>query len=186
VCARALADRGASVVIIELDSSSPQLSTVLALGNATSVKELVTTQRRPGARTTADESLDANWHGVTVIPYLAADVPPDPGDSAYLADDPRLHAWIDRLRSGFDWILIDCPPLLQASDAALLAPRVDAVLLVATGGRTRFDSFRQVAAELTETGANLTGVIFVDGRDQPKHYQRRRIYRRGRRYVVSH
>ena len=66
---------------------------------------------------------------------------------------------IDNLRSQFDIVLIDAPPLLPVTDGALLASIADGVVLVVHHGSTKHQEVRAAVDRLTAVNARLFGVV---------------------------
>jgi Mrp family chromosome partitioning ATPase len=64
----------------------------------------------------------------------------------------------------FDVLVIDSPPILPASDALILAPNTDGVLLVIKAGELNRDMVGRAIEQLRNTKANLLGVVlnYVD------------------------
>jgi polysaccharide biosynthesis transport protein len=69
---------------------------------------------------------------------------------------------ITQWRNEYDHIIIDTPPLVGLSDALVLSPFADAVLLVARSGRTTQQSLRRARDILARVNAHTTGVIIND------------------------
>ncbi len=67
---------------------------------------------------------------------------------------------LKELREDYDIVLIDAPPLLPVTDAALLASQADGAILVVRHGKTTADQVRAAADRLTSVGAEPAGVIF--------------------------
>jgi len=65
----------------------------------------------------------------------------------------------------FNYVLIDSPPLLAVTDALLVAPQVDGVLLVTSGGDTSRDAVQAARDLLLSAGAKLLGVL-INGADK--------------------
>ncbi|MCX5770573.1 MAG: polysaccharide biosynthesis tyrosine autokinase [Candidatus Hydrogenedentes bacterium] len=59
----------------------------------------------------------------------------------------------------FDHVIIDTPPELLLSDAKLLAPVVDGVVVVVGAGVSTLGMFRRCMADLEQVGANLLGIV---------------------------
>jgi capsular exopolysaccharide synthesis family protein len=76
---------------------------------------------------------------------------------AELLSNGRLKALLQRLEPLFDWIIIDSPPAVPVSDAAMLANFCDGVLLVVRSNSTPVDAARRARAEFT--GRNVVGVV---------------------------
>jgi protein-tyrosine kinase len=72
-------------------------------------------------------------------------VPPNPSE---LLTSPVLEATLKTAREVFDWVVIDSPPVLALSDAAVIAPLCDAILLVVHAGVTPSKLVRQAAERL--------------------------------------
>ncbi len=62
----------------------------------------------------------------------------------------RLEALLARLAPAFDWILIDSPPTVPVSDAAIIAKLCDGVLMVVRSGSTPFDLAQRACQEFQE------------------------------------
>ena len=79
------------------------------------------------------------------------------------------------LNEEWDMVLIDSPPVMAATDAAVLASRVDGVLLVVKPGSTKLGACEQTVEQLRRSGANLLGVVLNDvplGRSRYNYYYR--------------
>jgi protein-tyrosine kinase len=78
----------------------------------------------------------------------------NPGE---LVANGRLKFLLSRVEPLFDWIIIDSPPAVPVSDAALLADYCDGVLMVVRSNSTPFDIARKARQEFN--GKNLIGVV---------------------------
>jgi non-specific protein-tyrosine kinase len=83
-------------------------------------------------------------------------LPPRPAD---LLGSRRMEQLIARLRNEADMVLFDTPPVIAVTDAAVLATRVDGVLLVLQAGQTRRDRAREARQKLEKVKANIIGVV---------------------------
>lgn len=72
-----------------------------------------------------------------------------------------MDALMIRLRSSFDLILMDAPPVLAVADARTLAARGDAVILLARWRRTPARAVADAARLLHQSGASLLGVALT-------------------------
>jgi capsular exopolysaccharide synthesis family protein len=66
---------------------------------------------------------------------------------AELVANGRMKLLFDRLEPLFDWIIVDSPPAVLVSDAALLANYCDGVLLILRSNATPVDAARRAAQE---------------------------------------
>jgi protein-tyrosine kinase len=72
---------------------------------------------------------------------------------------PAVKAAIDQLRSSFAWVVLDGPPVTVYSDAAILAPLVDGVVLVVEAERTRWEVVTQAKRTIEESGGRILGAV---------------------------
>jgi capsular exopolysaccharide synthesis family protein len=74
-------------------------------------------------------------------------------------------------RAQADFVLVDAPPAGALADAAVLAPRLDGILLVVSAGHTKRDLARRAREQLDRVNANLLGVVLTDVREDDKLYR---------------
>lgn len=72
---------------------------------------------------------------------------------------PGWSALIRGLRAQFELVIIDSPPLDRAFTGIVLAPHVDATVLVVAAESTRASAVRTLRDRLAEVGSNTAGVI---------------------------
>jgi len=92
--------------------------------------------------------------GLAVLP--AGDRPPNPSE---LLGSRRLRELLGLLTQHVDMVVIDSPPVLPVTDAAVLAQSVDGVLLVIDAGETRRGIAQHAVESLRQVGANVIGVV---------------------------
>lgn len=85
---------------------------------------------------------------------------------AELVASGRMSTLLKRLEPLFDWIIVDSPPAVAVSDAALLANYCDGVILVVRSNATPFDVAKRARKEF---GDNLVGVV-LNGVDTLPEY----------------
>lgn len=73
-----------------------------------------------------------------------------------------LSAAIDELRTRYDLVLLDAPPILAAADALLLGPAADATVLVFRWNRTPQGAVVEAIADLDRVGAPVTAMIVTE------------------------
>lgn len=82
--------------------------------------------------------------------------PPNPLE---LVERPAFGLLIRELLSKFDHVVVDSPAAVYGSDAAVIAAKAGAALVIARKGRSRVGSLQDLVATLSETPAKLAGVI---------------------------
>jgi capsular exopolysaccharide synthesis family protein len=84
---------------------------------------------------------------------------PTPPNPAELLGSGRMSTLLAEWRTSADVVILDTPPLLAVTDAAVLAARADGVVLVAAVNETKREALKQSMAILEGTGARLLGVV---------------------------
>ena len=91
-------------------------------------------------------------------------IPSNPTD---LLGSEKMKDLLSTLSASYDYVVIDCPPMLVADPQVLLG-LADGVLLVLVPGRTRKEVVRAIKEQVEHTGVRLLGVVF--NRLQPGHH----------------
>ncbi len=71
----------------------------------------------------------------------------------------KMKTLMNKLVERYDFVILDSPAVLLATDAAVLSVHADATLLVAWAGKSRKVNLRQAAEQLREVNANLMGCV---------------------------
>jgi succinoglycan biosynthesis transport protein ExoP len=113
--------------------------------------------------------------------YVAGPHPPNPAE---LLQSERFKAVLKRLTTKFDYVILDSPPVLAVTDAAVLSTLVDGVVMVTRAFQTRKELAQHALRRLTDVGAHVAGVVLNAvnlTKDEYKYsYQ---YYRRGGYYA---
>ena len=94
---------------------------------------------------------------LSVIP--CGPIPPNPAE---ILSSPLTADLLRNLRTQFEYVLVDSPPLLSVADSRILATLVDAVVLVARAHATPYDVVRRARTLLYGSGARILGVALND------------------------
>src|SRR5206468_7010205 len=140
------------VVIVEADLRKPSLQHIFGLPPGPGLAEFLS-----GAAELKDVMKSLADHHLTVIPGGRA-----PMNPAELLGSTAMRRLVDHLRTRFDKVILDTPPVLPLADVAVLAPLVDGILMVVRAGFTTrpaienalrcFDSSRLIGVVLNESG----------------------------------
>lgn len=76
-----------------------------------------------------------------------------------LLSSPKIVQLIEDMKLWFEVILVDSPPVLSLTDAAILAPKVGTVILVYEMGRTARSALLRAKTQLESVGAKVLGVV---------------------------
>jgi non-specific protein-tyrosine kinase len=91
---------------------------------------------------------------------------PPAQNPAQLLNSARMEAVLARLREFADVVVFDTPALSELADSALLAARMDGVLLVIDSGRSRRGDVLEARDLLTRVHARVLGAALNHGQDQ--------------------
>jgi capsular exopolysaccharide synthesis family protein len=84
---------------------------------------------------------------------------PVPSNPAELLNSAHAQEIFMRLRNQYDLVLIDSPPVLPVTDAAILSQHADATLILAAAGQTRRSDLHRTVEKLDQVGAKILGTV---------------------------
>jgi capsular exopolysaccharide synthesis family protein len=170
----ALTQLNARVLTIDSDMRRPRLGTLLKLpANPAGLSTLLT-----GQFTLHDVVVPTQVPNLFAIP--CGPIPPNPSE---LLASPSMQRLLKEAAQEFDYVVLDSPPVLHVTDARILAPEVEAVILVAHGGVTPSEAVKHARNHLQQANSNLIGLVLnnVDFNSAGYDYYYR-YYRRGYGY----
>ncbi|MBS0211499.1 MAG: polysaccharide biosynthesis tyrosine autokinase [Planctomycetes bacterium] len=165
------AQSGKRVCLIDADFRRSRIHVMFGLDNNVGISSVMAGQAElPDAiKSTEIENL---W----VLPCG-----PRPSNPSELLTSHRFKELLDVLRTKFDTILIDTPPLLAVTDPCAVAPRVDSVLLVIRITKHVRPNAVRAKEVLDGLGAKVVGIV-VNGVEVHRAYGHDTGYRR---YAIS-
>jgi Mrp family chromosome partitioning ATPase len=83
---------------------------------------------------------------------------PKPPNPSELLDSNRMSFLLSYLKRRFDRVILDSPPILPASDALLLVPQTDGVVLMVKAGGANREMIKKAVEQLQVAQANLIGI----------------------------
>lgn len=144
-----LSQAGQSVVLVDADLRRPRVDGYLGL------------ERNAGLTTALVGTADVNdllqyWGEDNLYVLTSGVIPPNPSE---LLGSAAMKDLISRLEEAFDAVIIDAPPLLPVTDAAVLAQQVGGVVLVIGSSRVKSPDLAKSVAALEMVNADLLGVV---------------------------
>jgi len=92
-------------------------------------------------------------------------------------DGAGLDAMLGHVRSGYDLVVLDAPPLIGAADSGVLLGRADAVVVCARMGRITWDALESaVDVAVRSVGAERVGIVGTDVRSAQDPAGESRVY----------
>ena len=156
----AIAQTGQSVCLVDCDLRKPRLHTLFKEKN----DQGVTTALLDASQ--LDSALSET--GVPNLSLLrSGPTPPNPADLMHSDAFAKL---LQELRSKFDRVVIDSPPIGLVTDGVILSTRVDATVLVVRALGTRRDAAKRAVRALRDVGANCAGFVLNAVTSQEGYY----------------
>lgn len=149
--ALALAEAGHSVVVVEGDLRRPRVGQYLGVIGSVGVSTVLVGQAR------VEEVVQPTGH-VGVDAVAGGPIPPNPSE---LLGSEAARYLIEELRRRYDYIVIDAPPLLPVTDAAVLAVQADGALIVTRYGHARRDEVARAVENLKKVSGRVLGAVFT-------------------------
>ncbi|MDH5151487.1 polysaccharide biosynthesis tyrosine autokinase [Kocuria palustris] len=147
--AAALAAAGESTIVIDADLRRPVQHHFFGVPGGAGLTDVLR-----GAAT-LDEVLQPGPDSENLFVLTAGRTPPNPSE---LLGSDTMRQLIQEL-SRDHIVLLDTPPVLPVTDAAVLARSSDGVILVAQAGRTNLDDLQKAVERLRSLSAPLLGVV---------------------------
>ena len=158
--ALAFAETDLKVLLIEADMRRPRVTDYLGVERTVGLSNILANHVE------LDLVLQSWGDNLKVLPSG-----PTPPNAPAMLGSQRMAALISTLRSKFDIVIIDTPPVLPVTDAALVATLTDGVVMVARHGKVTRTQLTTAVQNLTAVNANILGfVLNAIPRRQAKEY----------------
>jgi len=172
-----LAQSGRIVTLIDADMRRPRVHEALSLTNTTGLSDLFVKpflDLNGYAQKTTTEGLKVLTSGKT---------PPNPSE---LLGSYRMKDILDGITQESDVIIIDTPPVLSVTDAAVLSAEVDGVVVVIKPGFTRQSAVIQTVEQLRKVNARILGLVLNDvNASKSRYYYYKNYYHYSSYYTES-
>jgi capsular exopolysaccharide synthesis family protein len=156
----AFAQQGMRVLLVDCDLRRGRLHRVFGLSREPGMSDLVL-----GYETEENTTRQTSVAGLYVIP--SGKLPPNPAE---MLGGPHTKDKLAALTEGYDLVILDTPPLLAASDAAILATLSDGVIMVLRAGATETAAAQQSMQQLQAIGARVVGAVLNDPESEVAKY----------------
>jgi capsular exopolysaccharide synthesis family protein len=146
-----LAQADKRVIVVSADLRKPRLHRFYHLNNEIGVASVLL------GRATLNDAVQRPL-GVTLLRVIASG--PVPTSPSELLASERMDAFLDQLRKSADFVILDTAPVLAVADALILAPKADAVVIVADAAMTTRGAVQHLREQLAQVGGNVVGGVF--------------------------
>ncbi|MHA6647221.1 CpsD/CapB family tyrosine-protein kinase [Aerococcus urinae] len=148
--AAAFASDDKRVLLLDADMRKPTVHKTFGVSNDRGLTNLLTDNRLE-----IHQVIKKSY--VPNLFYLTCGaIPPNPSE---LLASKRMQELMEQLRNVFDIIVLDCPPVLAATDAQVVSARADGTVVVVPYGQCTKDEVKESQALLDKVNTNILGVI---------------------------
>ena len=161
-----MAQLGKRTLLVDCDLRKPSMARLFGLDKEPGVTEVVVGNYKwqDVVRTVTDIVTGGmgmedilQTQGISNLHILTSGaIPPNPAE---LLNSRRMGEFLDELREAYDVILIDTPPILHVTDAAILGKKTDGALMVYKAGDVARTSLKRSTALLRSMDIELLGVV---------------------------
>ena len=149
------AQTGQRVLLIDADLRRPTLHTTFNKSNQEGLTTILTS-----GTNSIDLRQIVQPSGVENLDILTSGpVPPNPAE---LLNSQRMKTLIESVKSVYDMVIVDVPPMLEVTDTQVLSHYLDAIVLVVKEGQTQKLAVKRAVELLNLAHANLLGYVMND------------------------
>jgi len=145
-----LAQSDVDVVIVDCDLRRPRLHSYFEMDNMQGLTNYLSGERNA-------DNLVQSCKGLPRLKVITSGpIPPNPAE---LLSSDEMKNLLQFLRARYKHVIIDSPPAISFTDAAILSTQVDGVVLVAMAGKSSIHLMRRFKHRLGNIGARIYGVV---------------------------
>ncbi len=145
-----LAQGDADVVIIDCDLRRPRLHSHFGMDNTHGLTNYLSGEKNP-------ENMIKTFADLPRLKVITSGpIPPNPAE---LLSSNEMKNLLQFLKGKYKHIIVDSPPAISFTDAAILSTQVDGVVLVAMAGKSSLHLMRRFKQRLGTIGARIYGVV---------------------------
>jgi len=137
------------IILIDMDMRKPKVHKAFGFELKPGLSEFLT-----GSLTLDAAIRKTPVSNLSII--TAGTIPPNPSE---LLVSGKVHALLGELRTKYDRVIIDSPPILSVPDSAILVSIADGVVLVIKGASTRMEAAVKAKQKIVESKGKIIGAI---------------------------
>lgn len=139
------------VIVVDLDFRRPRVHRLFSLSKDNGIAEYILgdVDKKDIIKSSEYKNVDIITRGAQVY-----------NSSLVLVSD-KFKQLIEELRAEYDYVLLDCSPVLQVSDYIHVSKVSDGVLFMAAYASTTKSQVAEAIKELKKNGANVLGTVFT-------------------------
>ena len=154
-----LAQAGNNVLLIDGDLRRPSQHQIFNLPNKRGVTSLLLKLNVDDSdievRNLVEDTVQpTEVEGLQIM--TCGQIPPNPSE---LLGSTKMRRLLEVLEKQYDFVIVDSPPVLSVTDAAVLSALAGTTLVVVRANKSRKGEFKQVVERLADVNANLAGAV---------------------------
>ena len=157
--ALALAQDGKKVILIDCDLRKPALHKRFKVSNTVGLSEVLIGNEKVEEAT--------QMHNDNLVILTSGKLPPNPAE---MLASKAMTNLIESLKSSFDYIILDSPPVQVVTDSQILSTKADGTILVVKAQKTKRDSVKNAIGLLKNVNANILGTVLNGVEKSKKNY----------------
>ena len=166
----AIAETGKKVLLIDADLRLPSVAKKLEICSTPGLSNLIVGEVDKATAINLYDKLDS-WSILT-----AGDVPPNPTEMLGSAQMKKI---VEEVKNDYDYIIFDLPPVNIVSDAMVISPLLDGMIVVVRENYSERRELSQCIKQLELSGVKLLGIVMNQSNSDNTIYGR---YKRSRYY----
>ncbi len=144
-----MADSGARVALVDADLRKPSVAKALGIEGGVGLSDLLA-----GKVALQDVLQQFGRQQLFVLP--AGRIPPNPSE---LLGSKAMGKALDMLGELFDYVIIDTPPVLAVTDAAILSKRTGGAIMIAAAAKVRKQELSNALEALETVDGKVLGIV---------------------------
>jgi capsular exopolysaccharide synthesis family protein len=159
--ALSIAQGDKKVALVDCDLRKPSIHKKFELSNTVGLSDVIVGKE--------DISIVGHRYNDNLTVLTSGKIPPNPSE---MLASKSMKALIDALKSVFDCVILDTPPVQAVTDAQILSTRADGTLLVVRAEKTKKESVLNSVNLLKKVNANIIGTVLngVDAKRSNYYY----------------
>lgn len=145
------AEKGKKVIILDFDLRRPKIHRAFHQVNDKGLFDIITN--------------DVDYHELIIHHESKIDILLTGKHISYpniVLESQKIQSMINQLRSEYDYIIIDTPPVLSVTDAMIVSKYVDGLVYVVAYNKTKKEDAKEGLNQLRLNNANILGTVFAN------------------------
>lgn len=158
--ALSFAEMGKRVLIIDGDLRKPQIHNLFGLDNQVGISNVL------AGFASITEAIKI-VHDYDIHVMTAGSIPPNPAE---LLGGERMKRIVEEIKTAYDYVFIDTPPVNVVTDVVALSPYVSGIILVVKEGKTNYRDIDQSRDKLKFVQTKILGMVLTGRKVKRKKY----------------